>query len=344
MASVNAHRIIFARESRGFSQGDLNDQLGFSPSVLSKLERGELTIQPEVLARIAEHTQYPLSFFYQPGGPASEMIPWRQRDKVPFRKVNAIKGRVNILRHIIRTLTTDLNVKTPMLPIGLVNETHTPAAIARAARKAWELEDGPIANLTYYLEKAGIPIAVFDFDTERIDSRATITEDKKYPLICVNSTHTGDRQRFSIAYQLGHLLMHTFTAFPEGSDIGHEANLFAAEFLVPEHAYRAELEGKTVTLALLKELKLRWRVSMISLLYRADDIGFLTPEQKHDLVDQFNKQKLRRREPEAFDVTPEQPSLIRRWLTTIRRRDKLDTAALAAYLHLPEEDYLTYFG
>ena len=41
---------------------------------------------------------------------------------------------------------------------------------------------------------------------------------------------------------------------------------------------------------------------MIALLYRADDLGFVTANQKRYLLQQFNKLKIRRREPQELDV------------------------------------------
>ena len=75
--------------------------------------------------------------------------------------------------------------------------------------------------------------AYLDFGTERGDSRAAITDDG-YPLICVNSNHPGYCQRFSLACQLGYQLMHTCEPVDDEQDISHEANHFAAKFLMPE--------------------------------------------------------------------------------------------------------------
>ncbi|MBL0267161.1 MAG: hypothetical protein IPP99_00340 [Chitinophagaceae bacterium] len=65
---------------------------------------------------------------------------------------------------------------------------------------------------------------------------------------------------------------------------------------------------------MLGELKRKWKVSMIALLYRADDLGLLTPNQKRYLVQQFNQQNIRRREPQELDIPKENPKLMRRLL------------------------------
>ena len=50
-----------------------------------------------------------------------------------------------------------------------------------------------------------------------------------------------------------------------------------------------------ISIPLLGELIRQWKVSRIALLYRADDLGLLSPNQKRYLVQQFNQLKLRRR-------------------------------------------------
>lgn len=130
----------------------------------------------------------------------------------------------------------------------------------------------------------------------------------------------GDRLRFSLAFQLGHLVMHTYSPVPADREISHEANLFAAELLMPEETIREDfMDG--ITLPILAQLKRKWKVSMISLLYRADDLGFLTPNQKRYLVQQFNDAKIRRREPVELDVAKNNPaSSIKWWWSFVTRR------------------------
>lgn len=83
---------------------------------------------------------------------------------------------------------------------------------------------------------------------------------------------------------------------------------------------------------------------MIALLYRADDLGLLTPNQKRYLVQQFNQQKIRRREPQELDIAAEKPELIRQWLTAYMKKYKLGMEQMAALLCTGVSDYLEYYG
>jgi Zn-dependent peptidase ImmA (M78 family) len=93
--------------------------------------------------------------------------------------------------------------------------------------------------------------------------------------------------------------MHMFANLTAERDITHEANLVAAEFLMPEDDIRQDF-AEPITLPRLAELKKKWKASMISLLYRADDLGFITANQKKYLVQQFNNQNIRSASPQTW--------------------------------------------
>ncbi len=64
------------------------------------------------------------------------------------------------------------------------------------------------------------------------------------PCIFLNQHVPADRMRFSLAHELGHIIMHTVP----GDEIENEANAFAAELLVPEKQFRRALTGQRLSL------------------------------------------------------------------------------------------------
>ena len=88
-----------------------------------------------------------------------------------------------------------------------------------------------------------------------------------------------------------------------------EANRFAAEFLMPR--WEIEPELKNLTIKRLPQLKLRWKVSMQALIYRAAELSCITNNQKQYMFQQFSSWGYRKREPEQYDPPVEQPSLIK---------------------------------
>ena len=83
------------------------------------------------------------------------------------------------------------------------------------------------------IEDHGIIVNVFDFNTSRVDSLTLLTEDMR-PVIFLNDQLQGDKQRFSLAYELGQYVMHSSdfsTANPDagGSKVHDRTDQHGAE-------------------------------------------------------------------------------------------------------------------
>lgn len=88
------------------------------------------------------------------------------------------------------------------------------------------------------LEDRGIKVGVIDLaGGEGFDACTFFAEDDGRAPVVVRSNLTGDRQRFSIAHELGHFMIEP----GGGLDAERAAHRFAGAFLVPEKAARFEL-------------------------------------------------------------------------------------------------------
>ncbi len=341
-ATINPQMILLAREARGMSQSDLAERLNSYKASVSRLEHGDGPVDENTLIALAEATHYPPQFFMQKGEILPVNLSYRKRKQVPAKLLTPIEAQMNIIRNHVQLIINGIGSADTTLPVFEVTEKSTPEQIANLVRKSWRVPAGPIENLSRLLEDKGILISSFDFGTDRVDSRSMLTDDNK-PIIFLNRNLLGDRQRFSLAFELGHLIMHTYCTVAHDRDINHEANLFAAEFLMPSKDILPDYKDG-ITLSLLGELKRKWKVSMISLLYRADDLGLLTPNQKRYLVQQFNDQKIRRREPPQLDVPKENPQRIRQLITELMQKARLNIFQLCTLLAIEHDDYIAYYG
>lgn len=333
--------IVLAREARQLNQHELAGRIHMSPTNLSKIERGDVGVSEELLEAIAECTGYPKHFFRQPGQVVPSHLCYRQRQHVAQRVLLPIHARANIIRQHVQFLTRSLHVQAPTLPSFQLTEDASPASLAEKLRRHWDLAPGPLPNMCRILESKGIAVMTFDFGTSHVDSRSLIT-DEGHPLICLNKELPADRQRFSLAYELGQLVMHTGATISPDRDIAHEANAFASAFLMPEEDIRADFE-EGISISLLGELKKKWKVSMIALLYRADHLGMITPNQKRYLVQQFNKLQIRKREPIELDITPEEPQLLKHWIATYRSKTGLGVMDISALLCLNVDEFMELY-
>lgn len=341
MEQFNPTMVTLAREARGITQQELAERLNTQKAFISKIEHGDLGVTETLLESISRATRYPINFFYQPGTILPMNLSYRKRKKVPAKVITPIEAKINIVRNNIQFLTRSLNKQPPLIPTYKVTVENTPPLIANQIRQSLNLQKPVIENLVKVLEAQGIIISCFEFGSERVDSRSILTDDQ-FPIIFLNKSHLGDRLRFSLAFELGHLVMHTYSPIPADREISHEANLFAAELLMPEEAIKEDFKNG-VTLPILAQLKRKWKVSMISLLYRADDLGFLTPNQKRYLIQQFNQAKIRRREPVELDVAKEQPQLIHQMVIELCNQQNMTFPEAMQLLALEIDDYMELY-
>ncbi|MFM2224255.1 MAG: hypothetical protein RJA07_457 [Bacteroidota bacterium] len=334
--------IVLGRELRGLSQLELASKIKLTSATLSKMELSFLGIAKEHFENIAKALHLPESFFYQEGEKMPSNMTYRKRQIVAQKILSPIEAQVNICRLQLSKLMSQLNVEQPDLPILDVLKYETPIKVAKELRKIWGLKEPVIKNLVQLLESKGIFITSFNFATVRVDAQSILT-DTQHPIIFTNRSLLGDRQRFSLAYELGHIIMHLHTSPSLDRDVSHEANLFAAEFLMPEKEIKPDFKDG-VTLAKLGELKKKWKVSMQALLYRADNLGFLTPNQKRYLLQQFNQMKIRRREPPEFDIAKESPVLLKTLITKYKTKMKMNVTELAVFFNVYSDEFIEFYG
>ena len=126
--------------------------------------------------------------------------------------------------------------------------------------------------------------------------------------IFLNKSVPPDRMRYSLAHELGHVIMRT----DSDNSIEIEANMFAAELLAPARELRRDLIGGRVTLERLAQLKAKWRVSMQFILYQAKEIGIINEYQSQYLWKQISMHGWKTREPPETDFEYERPTVFPR--------------------------------
>lgn len=339
---LNPKMIALARESRGLSQLELAEKLKLSPAHMSRIEQDFREVGQHHLKEICTALNYPEGFFYQEGETLPPALALRKRNIVAQKILLPVEAEVNINRLHVEKLINAIGHPEIELPILDIEKLGSPAEAARKLRKLWKIEKGAINNLTQVLESNGLFLINFDFNTDRVDGMS-ILANGKFPIVFSNKRSLGDRQRFTLAYELGHLVMHLHTNPSFTRDISHEANEFAAEFLMPEKDIKGDFKDG-VTLNILADLKRKWKLSMQALMYRANDIGVITDNQKRYLINQFNSMNIRRREPAELDVARESPTMLRDLITLYKNKQKLNVKQLALFFNSSEDEFLSKYS
>ncbi len=308
MQEVNPEMVIIARESRGLSQSALSRKIGISQGILSKIETGAMRASDDILSKIENALEYPQKFFYQVGRIYPGISYHRKRKSIPQKTLDQIDANVNILRIHFEKLLKNIDFLEINIPHFSVDEEEMNAEdIARAVRQKLMLPRGPIENLTRILEDAGCIIMHCDFGTRMIDG-LSLCVPKLPPMMFINKNIPADRLRFTVAHELGHIVMHKYFT-PTMED---EANEFAAEFLMPSSDIRSELTG--LSIEKLACLKMRWKTSMQALLYRANTLQKIAERNKQYLWMQICKAGYRVNEP--IEIEFEKPTLYQEIIDT----------------------------
>jgi Zn-dependent peptidase ImmA (M78 family) len=169
----------------------------------------------------------------------------------------------------------------------------------------------PVSNMVRALERAGVWFLALP---ELKDGDAFClwieSADGDIPIIAVSAKAPPDRLRLSVAHELGHLVLHRGLMLRPRREIEEEAFAFAAEFCLPARAMEQELIGP-VTLTALARLKLRWGISIASLVRRSHELKLITTRHYHYLFQQLSMKGWRVREPDELNVPVEKPRLLR---------------------------------
>jgi Zn-dependent peptidase ImmA (M78 family) len=183
------------------------------------------------------------------------------------------------------------------------------------------------------IERAGGIVFRCPFGTDKIDgvSQWPLDCDAVPPVFFVREDSPGDRQRFTLAHEIAHVVLHHLpTENPE-----EDADRFASEFLMPAREIEDELTG--LSLQKIAALKCYWKVSMAAIIRRAFDLGKLTERQYTYYNAEMAKRGYKKCEPAL--IPAEEPQLFDEVLTVHRRAHRRTTKHLSDLLGLYEHQF-----
>lgn len=335
----NGEMFRLGRQFRGLTQKEFSDRLRAEPSSVSRIENGIALPTQELAERAATVLDVPITFFKQPerpyGLPMSVHPMWRSKSAVSQHSIDQALAGLNLrIMHIRRLLrSVDYEPVLPLPEFDVASHGGDVEEIAAKVRRAWLMPAGPVRDLVEWVERSGCFVMLVDLPDAAM-AGVTLRVPDMRPCIFLNRAMPVDRMRFTLAHELGHLVMHRYPS----DNMEREANGFAAAFLMPAIDIGRHFAGRKIDLRLLAALKPEWRVAMQSLLYRAATLGFIGGNQERYLWQQFNMRKLRLREPPELDLPPEQPRLVTKLfrLHMDRLGYLLNDLAEVAALHEPE--------
>ena len=153
-----------------------------------------------------------------------------------------------------------------------------------------------ITDIVSLMEKKGIKVGLCPFNFQRTFS-LSINEIDGGPAIIINTDDniTTERKIFSIARELGHLILHPHSfngnVEIENKTEENEADIFACEFLVPDSSFNEKLKeykGFSWYKAVI-EIKKYFFVSYKTILYKIKNSPLLSSLNNEDVYQKFNE-------------------------------------------------------
>ena len=289
-------RIRLARKAAGLSQRDLAAVCGLSAMAISKYENDLMMPRSSALVAIADALDVSIEFLLKASEVKLEEPAYRCRSAMRVRSRAAVlaKAQASVERYfeVEDLLGIEHGLQMPECSRQTVAALDEVEAIAVALRTEWELGLGPIVNLMETLESRGIKITVVDADG-KFDA-LTAETNEGYPVIVMRDGLSGDRQRFTLAHELGHIVI----SHADSLDAEKVCNRFAGAFLLPAQAARSELGYSRSRLDIreLCELKKKYGISIGAWVYRAKDLGIITEQYCKSFYRFFRAKGLHREE------------------------------------------------
>jgi Zn-dependent peptidase ImmA (M78 family)/DNA-binding XRE family transcriptional regulator len=315
--TFNPKMLALAREAVGLTQGVLAQQAGVSQALISKIEHGLEEPSNALLERMGAVCDVPARFFYQTDEVYGESIVdffHKKRKTLPAKPLRKANALANVVRLEAQRMLEPLEFDAATLPV-FSRDRYTPDEAAQAVRAYWRVPAGPLPNLIALIEATANPVFAMDLGHEKLYAISMPGID--IHVIVLNSALPASAQRFALAHELGHLVMHNHTM--PGMEMEEEAQAFASALLMPRDDIRPELRG--LRFRDLGTLKNRWRASMAALIKRAHSLGAISDRQYRTFNIQLNGLPGgRKNEPGEFE--PEHPRFMGHVLEHYQRENE----------------------
>jgi len=314
-------RLKLARAAAGLSLRDLEAAIGnrVTAQAIGKYERDESMPSSGVLISLADALSVTEDYLLGEQEMALEGVEFRKKAIASKKEEAQLEAKALHLLERYLLVEELLNLSTEWdrprgSPYPIVADVAEAERAARSVRDNWGLGMDPIPNLVELFEERGIKVlsvALADID----GLTATVRREGKpsLPVIVIKKDAWSERKRFTLAHELGHMVLDV----ADRVDEERACHRFAGAFLMPAEALWAEV-GKhrtSISLGELAHLKEMFGVSVQAIAYRCKDLGIFGPSVMTTLFRLFTQRGWRRppyAEIGAIDPAFEEPRRLER--------------------------------
>ena len=312
-----AERLRERREACELKQELLAELVSVEKMSISKYESGEMMPSSSTLIALSLVLEVDINYFFR------ETVPLKTQPEFRMSKKSEKLGETEQMQIIAQTQDA-LERQLEILEIcQCQGEYVVDTSLRRVARNyediealsldvrdAWKLGLDPIGNLMEVAESHGFKIFLVD-GPESFDA-AVFTGEECGPIISLRRGAPKERQRFSLAHELGHYFIQKESVGYQDRDVERMAHRFAAAFLMPKELLVRDVgqTRKSMTPKELYSLRDRYGASTDAILIRMAEVNIISPNLKWQLWD-LNKVWSSRPPGKAYSDT-EMPRLMQK--------------------------------
>jgi len=300
-------RVRSLRLAHGMTQTELANHLGLSTNaVISRIEMGRGALDEDQIDTFARVLACDPSLLVVPPPSVLSTRPWlRSYTDARVKTLDAVLSDTGHCHEFIETLSLP---RIPTSIPGFRGDANDPEDIERYAEEmrtaAQVIEGGVVGHMVRAAERLGVVVLPMEDELGRHLGLSQYIDEQPY-LRVARAGIPGDRQRFTVAHELGHLGLHASTPPPTDAEsarrIENQAHRFASAFLTPADPVLEQLDelGGRVTLTTLQQMKSTWGVSIKGLVVRLRQLSVIGDGQATALYKQISKRGWNKREPIA---------------------------------------------
>lgn len=325
--AYNPDAIVLMQQLERTTRTAIARSANITASSFSKALNKQTVLKVQTVENLGKNFDYPLSFFERSLASIPVLdLTYRHTSKSSVSELNAVAAEYSLLTDIVQNLTQRMHFQPRTDWIDSLAPKQyriTPDDINNIAEQARLIlhigKSGVVGNVTRSLERCGIVVAPLHSMGYQADSSYLTSDGVTYPHANTanrvigyrNTDSAGDRERFTKAHELGHLILHRYRIPDQYRDAEREAHLFAGAFLMPRQDALQVFNSSTM-LSEFPKIKSQWGMSIASLITRGADVGAYNAERKRSLFIQLSVRGWRKQEP--VEVGKEHPLLLKQMI------------------------------
>ncbi len=315
--------------------------LNMSATAVAKYEKGDLLPDSQKLIEFSDaYNCSPLDFIKKYKSPKMKFTSFRKKKRLTGQKLELLKELIEeeVAKNLSVLEMSEVSIKKVKLQKYKCSSLEEAELIGEEFRNFIKISNiQPISDLTNNLENLGIVIIEmknFDTQFEGFDGLSEIVNGIPF-IVLPDNIKDGARQRFTIAHELGHLVLNITN---EELDEEILCNRFASAVLMPKKAVINEFGPirKNINLYELAAFKNEYKVSFQAIAHRLKDLNIISEYLYKKLIIILN-QKIGKNDPDP--IIPEKSCQFKKIVYKLEADEIISLNKACELLGINENEY-----